>query len=68
MDIPQNYLFSVGRWLFKSVDIASQKGWIQPKALGKAAYVNLFVGKEEPLQGRGLGLIIPKAFKTDIDL
>ena len=57
---------SFDRWFFESIDIVPQERGIHADGTGELGNVDLFVGQEELLHRRRLGVFINEALETDV--
>ena len=66
MDMGQDGFLSFDRWFFESIDIVPQERGIHADGTGELGNVDLFVGQEELLHRRRLGVFIEEALETDV--
>lgn len=66
MDMGQDGFFSFNGWFFESIDIVPQERGIHADGTGELSNVDLFVGQEELLHRRRLGVFINEALETDV--
>ena len=66
MDMGKDGFFSFNRWFFESIDIVPQERGIHADGTGELGNVDLFVGQEELLHRRRLGVFINEALETDV--
>lgn len=66
MDMGKDGFLSFDRWFFESIDIVPQERGIHADGTGELGNVDLFVGQEELLHRRRLGVFINEALETDV--